>query len=508
MLPPVSLRKFLKRSGKILNPHRAKGVSSIFFAFFSLSLFASSSALLYVVRRLILRKQFDLSFSLRFSLAVCVVHAVCNIILYILTGGRRRMTYRTSFFRLIPKRTLSRWMGVVVTVKFPVFLRVPAFCIYTIFYKCRLQDIQDPLESFSCIADFFTRKLRPDARPIHSIGLVSPVDGAVLTFGDVQSNTMLQTGKTNKPARALRVKGLEYSLCAFLGLTGDEATYELRSVGKRMFLTVTGGLRRVIRGKPRDATAKPEKLDAGELDALVDGLRVNRRTKLCYIVLYLNPGDYHRFHSPAEWTARSRKHFPGTLYPVDKHFVQYKNDLYSVNERLVLEGVWRYGYFSYTAVGAYNVGSMFLNSEPGLSTNQKGRDGKQYTETEYTAETNATFVAELRKGGTEPPRCVASDGVFFDRGTEIGGFRLGSTVVCLFEAPEDFSFVCRPKQKTLFGEMLGWSTADIPDIEGDTWNSALEDLQGVAPAPVKEWLTRKLGEIEAHQAREAGELEE
>ncbi len=120
------------------------------------------------------------------------------------------MTYRTSLLMPIPRCTLALWMGLLDTIKISCFF--PAFCINTIIYKCRLQDIQDPLESFSCIADFFTRKLRPDARPIHSIGLVSPVDGAVLTFGDVQSNTMLQTGKTNKLARDLRTKGPEYSL--------------------------------------------------------------------------------------------------------------------------------------------------------------------------------------------------------------------------------------------------------------------------------------------------------
>lgn len=30
-------------------------------------------------------------------------------------------------------------------------------------------------------------------------------------------------------------------------------------------------------------------------------------------VIYLAPGDYHRFHSPVEWSPTVRRHFPGML---------------------------------------------------------------------------------------------------------------------------------------------------------------------------------------------------
>lgn len=42
-----------------------------------------------------------------------------------------------------------------------------------------------------------------------------------------------------------------------------------------------------------------------------------------------------------------------------------------------------------------------------------------------------------------------------ERGEEVGLFRLGSTVVLIFEAPEDFEFTIRPYEKLMMGQKIG-----------------------------------------------------
>jgi phosphatidylserine decarboxylase len=45
----------------------------------------------------------------------------------------------------------------------------------------------------------------------------------------------------------------------------------------------------------------------GNGEVLRDGNR------LYFVVIYLAPGDYHRFHSPTNWVAETRRHFAGSL---------------------------------------------------------------------------------------------------------------------------------------------------------------------------------------------------
>lgn len=51
----------------------------------------------------------------------------------------------------------------------------------------------------------------------------------------------------------------------------------------------------------------------------------------------------------------------GSLLPVSLPFVSMVPHVFSVNERVALCGDWEHGFFSLTAVGAYNVGSIVLS---------------------------------------------------------------------------------------------------------------------------------------------------
>jgi phosphatidylserine decarboxylase len=107
--------------------------------------------------------------------------------------------------------------------------------------------------------------------------------------------------------------------------------------------------------------------------------------------------------------------------------------LFTLNERVVLLGRWRWGFFSYVPVGATNVGSIKINFDRELRTNSLTTD----TEADKAAE-EAANRGEPYLGYAEATYEAASSvlrGHALRRGEEMGGFQLGSTIVMVFEAP-------------------------------------------------------------------------
>ncbi|SPC67458.1 related to PSD1 - phosphatidylserine decarboxylase 1 [Ustilago sp. UG-2017b] len=166
---------------------------------------------------------------------------------------------------------------------------------------------------------------------------------------------------------------------------------------------------------------------------------VKEGNKLFFCVIYLAPGDYHRFHSPTNWVAERRRHFRGELYSVSPYMAKRLSNLFVLNERVALLGRWRHGFFGMVPVGATNVGSIRINFDKALRTNVRMQ---RYLAGTYS---EASYSGASRLLGGQP----------LAAGDEMGGFLLGSTIVLVFEAPSDFRFDIKPEQKIKVGQRLG-----------------------------------------------------
>lgn len=63
---------------------------------------------------------------------------------------------------------------------------------------------------------------------------------------------------------------------------------------------------------------------------------------------------FFRFHSPAEWKPKQRRHFAGQLLSVNPNIAKWLPGLFCLNERAVYLGEWQYGFFSYSAIGMFS----------------------------------------------------------------------------------------------------------------------------------------------------------
>lgn len=63
----------------------------------------------------------------------------------------------------------------------------------------------------------------------------------------------------------------------------------------------------------------------------IQTLKRNPSNKLYQCVFYLNPGDYHRFHSPADFLVTFRNHIVGYLLPVKESYL-LKHEVLHINQ--------------------------------------------------------------------------------------------------------------------------------------------------------------------------------
>lgn len=365
----------------------------------------------------------------------------------------------------LPLKAMSRLWGRFNEVTLPTFLRAPGFKLYSWAFGVNLEEVEEKnLRAFPNLAAFFYRTLKPGVRPLdpNPNALLSPADGRILQFGQIEGGDIEQ------------VKGMTYTIDALLGqnsptpsissqtsldklpgrstheLEGDEELVERDEEFARVngisytlpdLLSGATKKRKNSLDRPKDESVAPSPTSVSEVRAELtrddqswrDYLTPGSRHTLYYAVIYLAPGDYHRFHSPTSWVVERRRHFAGELYSVSPYLQRTLPGLFTLNERVVLLGRWRWGFFSYVPVGATNVGSIKINFDRELRTNSLTTD----TEADRAAE-DAAKRGEPYLGYAEATYEAASPvlrGHALRRGEEMGGFQLGSTIVLVFEAP-------------------------------------------------------------------------
>ncbi len=195
----------------------------------------------------------------------------------------------------LPKKAITQFGGVIAGSKMAaVTTAIIAWFIKK--YGVNMAEAANPdPTSYASFNDFFTRALKPDARPLAQATWISPVDGAISQCGAIQNNQIFQA------------KGHHYTAQALLG--GDAAL-------------------------------------------------AARFTDGHFACLYLSPKDYHRIHMPVAGTLRQMIYVPGDLFSVNPATAQGVPGLFARNERVVCVFDTVHGPFVNVLVGATIVGSM------------------------------------------------------------------------------------------------------------------------------------------------------
>ncbi len=200
---------------------------------------------------------------------------------------------------LLPKRSLTALAGRVAQARSGA--RTTALIRWFVRrYGVDMNEAAQPdIAAYPTFNEFFTRALRPGARPLAAADLVCPVDGAISQCGAIDGERIFQA------------KGRDYTTTALLG--GDAA----------LAAPYAGG---------------------------------------SFATLYLSPRDYHRIHMPCAGRLRQMIHVPGELFSVNPTTARGVDALFARNERVVCvfddEGAGGRGPFALVLVGATIVGSM------------------------------------------------------------------------------------------------------------------------------------------------------
>ena len=160
---------------------------------------------------------------------------------------------------------------------------------------CRADEAEKPVGEYGSFNEFFTRRLKPGARPVGE-GVVSPADGRLLLYLDADAD------------RPFPLKGAKRNLREVFG--------------------------------PGDA-----------------GEALSGRYDIA--VFRLAPVDYHRFHFPCDCrTEGPVRTIPGEYHSVNPIALARRPDVYAGNERQIVACTAAFGPFWLVDVGAFGVGTI------------------------------------------------------------------------------------------------------------------------------------------------------
>ncbi|WP_040260051.1 archaetidylserine decarboxylase [Pseudomonas massiliensis] len=155
----------------------------------------------------------------------------------------------------------------------------------------------EDLSAYENFNAFFTRALKPDARPLDPTpgAILSPADGAISQMGAIEHG------------RVFQAKGHSFSVLELLG------------------------------GDPAHASA----FMGGQ-----------------FATVYLSPRDYHRVHMPLAGTLREMIYVPGRIFSVNQTTAENVPELFARNERVVCLFDTERGPMAMVLVGAMIVASI------------------------------------------------------------------------------------------------------------------------------------------------------
>ena len=196
---------------------------------------------------------------------------------------------------LLPKRLLTQFAGWVAGQQ-AGSMTTALIRWFVERYQVNMAEALNPdLSSYASFNDFFTRALKPGARPVATADLICPVDGAISQFGAIEQDQIFQA------------KGHSFSTTALVG--GDASLAAQFQNGS-------------------------------------------------FATLYLSPKDYHRIHMPCDGRLTRMIYVPGDLFSVNPTTARGVPGLFARNERVVCVFDTAQGPFVLTLVGATIVGSM------------------------------------------------------------------------------------------------------------------------------------------------------